>query len=189
MKPVLLLDVDGPLNVWAARRTEPESMRPWPLVDSELHFVALKNSEGFRLRWAPDIVRGLAQLPVEARWLSSWCVTCRPGPLKTNDHPNECLSPLFGWTELPDATERYPEELIAKLGHVWKYRVVQELANHRRPIVWIDDEAHDIADLPSREQCTTMPSLGVSNLVIAPDPKIGITQDDLKRIATWCNEV
>ncbi|MFF2625555.1 hypothetical protein ACFVUN_07250 [Kitasatospora griseola] len=119
--PLLYLDVDGPLNPYAA-----------PLFDQPLDgFTVVEVShepEPWRVRLDPRHGAGLSALDYELWWATTWMAGA-----------NEWIAPVVGLPELPyvDFTEVLFQERSD--GVHWK---TQTLIDHAagRPFAWVDDE-------------------------------------------------
>lgn len=156
LRPVWLLDTDGVLNVdhpiWAG--------------GSRSAMVAAGERQ-FRLTWAPallDRVRALdASGAVEIRWATTWA---RWRQLL------EDLWDLPAWPVATDVDEHFSHGTVdrAKLG------AALAVVDQGRPLVWVDDLA--------------IPRFGPARLVleqagsllIAPDPRHGLTPSQMDRI-------
>lgn len=118
--PILFLDVDGPLNPYAAKDKN--------LAKGYVrHRMTPKGHPGGLPVWLhPDHGRQLMELPYELVWATTWL-----------DEANAFIAPHIGLPELPvcpvDPSYRGPA------AH-WKLPALIEYAQGR-PFVWVDDEA------------------------------------------------
>jgi len=161
--PVLLLDVDGVLNVRAhtwpcrvARGTATTAGQPWPM------------------RWAPALMARIRALHetgmVEIRWCTTW----------VGDTGQ--LSRLF---ELPTFPDAYAEDDAAE--HTWnKLNAALEVVQSGRPLVWVDDFAIPKADDFDAEHRQALEAAGA--LLIETDHRCGLTPGEMDRIETYCRE-
>jgi|SRR6476646_831306 len=168
-KPLLLLDVDGPLNVWAASnsktpkgyRTHRMSPRGWtgpPLK------VRLWPAHG------PMLLDFAETHSVELVWATTW-----------EDQANTMIGPEIGLPELPviDFGGQQPGRL-----HGWKYPDVSAYA-HDRALAWFDDDfgAPEYAEAQAR--FLRWRAGHAATLLHHVDPTVGITQADLDAVAEW----
>jgi hypothetical protein len=176
-KPLLLLDVDGPLNPHAAkphRRPEGYSthrLNPtdqngehWTNVYGKPLRVWLKESHGADLLKLTDLFT--------LEWASMW------GP-----EANEWIGPLIGLPELPHvdfwADDPHPEKGgRGEDGIFWKTPLIVAYAAGR-PFAWVDDEIHD-ADREYIAAHHTGPAL--PHYV---SPRLGLLEPDFLALAEW----
>lgn len=125
MRPLLLLDFDGPLNPHAADGVPPgyrrheitEGTKSWRILLNPQHGVELND-----LASTFDLV-----------WASSW------------EHgANRLLGPILGLPALP--TIRWPDRAPVRRGS-WKAPYIAEWVGDR-PFAWVDDEIGE----PERER-------------------------------------
>lgn len=117
MRPLLLLDFDGPLNPYRSRETPPGYVRH-EIVEGERTWVVRINPEhGVELNALADTF--------DLVWATSW------------EHgANRLLSPLLGLPQLP--TILWSKGKAVRRGS-WKLPYVAEWVQDR-PFVWVDDE-------------------------------------------------
>ncbi|MFJ6720343.1 MULTISPECIES: HAD domain-containing protein [unclassified Streptomyces] len=167
MKPLLLIDVDGPLNPYAAkpqRRPEGYSthrMRPrgWSEAESRRPLrVWLNRGHGAELLALADTY--------ELVWATTW-----------KDEANDWIGPHLGLPRLPfiDWPRMHGR---APRGTFWKTQYVVEYAGHR-PFAWVDDDI------------TAMDREYVDRLHPAPallmriDERVGLLPADFEALAAW----
>ena len=164
-KPVILLDVDGPLNPWSAPNGLPRGfrehfMRPRGWEMGKPLKVRLRASDGFRL----------STLGCDIIWATTW-----------EDEANEWIGPHIGLPKLPfidwiDKDYFNPEHLY------WKTKRVVSWMNENRPgipFIWLDDEVRR----PDRDYIEKNAATGSKILIISP--RIGITGNDYEAITEW----
>ena len=125
MKPLLLMDVDGPLNpfdaAWFDTPTPPPGFRFYALTprDDRTYRVALSSDHGTQLR-------GLAGT-FDLVWATTW-----------REEANRLISPILG---LPDDLPVIPlfRRLDRPRGRCWKVDQVASWVGSR-PFAWFDDE-------------------------------------------------
>ncbi|MBD0692636.1 hypothetical protein [Streptomyces sp. CBMA123] len=131
-QPLLLLDVDGPLNPFAAPRLRrPDGYRTHDLMPSWWAERQARRTDGeakpLRVWLNPAHGPELLALPYELVWATTWM-----------DEANALIGPNLGLPELPYIawTDLFGEDPD---GLHWKTRDVVAWADGR-PFVWVDDE-------------------------------------------------
>lgn len=185
-QPLLLLDVDGPLNPYAAPKRRPEGydthrLRPSWWVAKQEHLAAVQARQATRARHAkPPAARvkplrvwlnpshggELLALPYELVWATGWMG-------EANTH----IGPHIGLPELPyirwsDLFGEDPDGLH------WKTRDVVAWAAGR-PFVWVDDELG-----PQDAEWIAAHHPGPA-LALHVNPRIGLLADDFARLREW----
>ncbi|MEV1329290.1 HAD domain-containing protein [Micromonospora costi] len=160
-RPLVFLDVDGPLITFAARPTSPE--RPAPLDSPEGGGNPLLD----RLR--PEDGRMLLGLGCQLVWATTWMADA-----------NTVISPRLGLPRLPvvdwpDSDDEPPRGLH------WKTRFLAQWAAGR-PFVWLDDE---ITDADRAWIAAHHPERALLHRV---DPYAGLTAADFSLIHRWLAE-
>jgi len=117
MRPLLLLDFDGPLNPYRAKENPPGFERH-EIVEGDKTWVVLLNQQhGVELNALAEVF--------DLVWATSW------------EHGgNRLLGPCLGLPELPVIV--WPERTSVRRGS-WKTPYVAEWVGDR-PFVWVDDE-------------------------------------------------
>jgi hypothetical protein len=161
-KPLLLLDVDGPLNPYGARscpngyqmhRIKPDG---W---SNELR-VWLNPRHG---RMLQEITRY-----VELVWATAW-----------RDEANTFIGPRIGLPQLPVIQFERPTH-AAK--HIWKLTAVEQYVGHRA-FAWFDDD-FTRADL----DWAAVRSIEIApTLLHSIDPAIGIVRADVDSVERWAH--
>ncbi|WP_063127325.1 HAD domain-containing protein [Nocardia fusca] len=160
-KPLLFLDVDGPLIPFGRV----------PVSASGPSFAPERHAEENPLAARIDPALGplLSALPCELIWATTW-----------TDEANRSISPVLGLPTLavldwPDAQEDHIDEWF---GLHWKTRALVERAAGR-PFIWIDDEIGD----GDREWVTEQhPGRALLHRV---DPRVGLRPHDLDTVTEW----
>ena len=157
MRPLLLLDVDGPLHPWAADHPPPGY--------AEFRFrLAWRRQQ--RVWLNPDHGRLLGGLGIELAWASSW-----------GHRANKTVGPAIGLPTLPVVEFAGPH---ADHHAGWKYPAVARFA-YGRPIAWLDD---DFELRPgAREKFLAREP---ATLLVPVDPRTGVIDSQLTEIETWC---
>ncbi|QKG23818.1 HAD domain-containing protein [Actinomadura verrucosospora] len=126
-RPLLFLDVDGPLIPFG-------SPHPYPLYETDRPELPDATSHPLLPRLDPSHGPRLKALPCEMVWATTWAADA-----------NECIAPRLGlpelavvaWPEPSDADER-----DERAGLHWKTRTLVGWAAGR-PFAWVDDEISD----------------------------------------------
>lgn len=167
-KPLLLLDVDGPLNPFAAKPTQRpdgyETHRLTPAGWREPLRVWLNPTHGPMLLKLADTV--------ELVWATTW-----------TDQANTLIGPRIGLPELPVIPVMQPS-WKDRGPHIWKMAAVRAYVGDR-PFAWFDDDFTK-ADLAWAEECT---AAGSPILLLPINPSVGIVQADVDRVADWARGV
>ncbi|HET6356798.1 HAD domain-containing protein [Streptomyces sp.] len=164
MKPLLLIDIDGPLNPYAARaQHRPEGyrthrMRPSGWTDGKPLRVWLNPEHGVELLALADAY--------ELVWATTW-----------KGEANEWIGPHLGLPELPfiDWPQMHGK---APRGTFWKTQYILEYAAGR-PFAWVDD---DITDLD--REWVDQHHLAAA-LLLRINEGIGLTRPDFDALADW----
>lgn len=167
-RPLLLIDVDGPLNPYAAnpnRRPagyETHRMRPtgWQEPWKKPLRVWLNPTHG----------PALQKLPYDLVWCTTWAAEA-----------NEWIAPHIGLPELPFIDwdeERRPVSDRMPDGTYWKTHQVIEYAAGR-PFAWIDDEMTD------RDREYAAEHHGGPALLHDVSPRLGLLEPDFEALTAW----
>jgi hypothetical protein len=180
-KPILFLDVDGPLNPYAApvedhppgygtHRMRPASWAqdypPVPLPGGG------ERTPTLRVWLNPAHGEALLRLPVELVWATTW-----------EHEANEWIGPHLGLPELA-VVEWTTQDVIAEPddGTFWKtHRVAAYAAG--RPFAWFDDqiEPADVDWCAARYPAPT--------LLLPIDPALGLRDGDFDAVARWVEKL
>lgn len=166
-KPLLLLDVDGPLNPY---RAKPER-RPEGYTTHRL--------EGFRVWLNPDhgplLLAFAAEHGVELAWATTW-----------EHEANKSIGPNIGLPELPVVDLGWQRKFSGTI-HTdnWKFDGVLAFAAGR-PLAWLDD---DFAHFRAEREWFENERGGAPTLLHHVDPAIGLTSTDLATVAAWLDSL
>lgn len=163
-KPLLLLDVDGPLNPYAApphRRPEGyQTHRPTPTGWSRPLRVWLNPAHGPMLLALAD--------RLELAWATTWC-----------DDANRIIGPLIGLPELPVIPLEQPTR-TSPAGQIWKRATVEQYVGDRA-FAWLDDDFETDDLLWAKERTAARHA----TLLLHINPAVGIAQEDVDQVAAW----
>ncbi|MGW6916344.1 hypothetical protein ACWGB8_21345 [Kitasatospora sp. NPDC054939] len=177
MRPLLLVDVDGPLNPYAAkphrrpegygthRLTTPQwktAERRWP----DEWGLPNKPVKPLRVWLNPDHGPALAGLPFDLVWAATW-----------EQEANDFLAPLLGLPPLPVIawSEPRPEP---EDGVFWKTPEIVAWTQGR-PFAWVDDQVTD-ADRAWVREHHDGPAL-----LHRVDPALGLAAPDFATLTAW----
>jgi hypothetical protein len=159
---MLLLDVDGPLNPYAApwfRERRPEGgyeMRYLTLGNGRSYWVALN-------RWHGERLNELAEV-CDLAWATTW-----------QEDANRLISPVLGLpSNLPVVPLAVPTLPLPVWG--WKTDQVASWAGPR-PFAWLDDEITDAT-------CARLDAASPGrHLARSVSPEVGLTEADFAAVA------
>jgi hypothetical protein len=172
-RPLLLLDVDGPLNPYRAvftrhrgyvtRRLHPANWSARQVPGSR------RLRRGLRVRLHPGHGARLLALPYELAWATTWM-----------HEANEMIAPVIGLPgdlpviEFTDLFAKDPDGLY------WKTRQVVEWAAGR-PFVWVDDMVTEL-DVRHVAEHHDGPAL-----LLRIDPGRGLREAEFARLERWAH--
>lgn len=155
-RPLLLLDVDGPLNPFRATKPEGYTAHKLPTAGSSFQ-VWLNHGHGAML------LDFAGQHGFELVWCTTW-----------EHDANKYVGPHIGLPVLP----------VIEFGFTatdWKFGAVLRYAD-RRPLAWLDDDF----ELFDPEQQAFLEERGdTPTLLHLVSPEIGLTANDLTTVAEW----
>jgi hypothetical protein len=181
VRPALLVDVDGPLNPYAAKpHRRPEGYQTHRLVTPRWEAAERRRLSAWGLPdrrvkplrvWLnPDHGPALAALPFELVWATTW-----------EQEANDFVAPLLGLPTLPFICWLDPRPEPAN-GVFWKTPQIVAWADGRA-FAWVDDEISD-ADRDWVHAHHRGPAL-----LRRVDPRCGLTVDDFARLARWAEDL
>ena len=161
-KPILFLDVDGPLNPWDNKLTQrPEGYVTHRTRPANTVWADTRNKP-LRVWLNPLHGPELLKLSYELVWATTWV-----------GEANVWIGPHVGLPQLP--VVEFPNGGLKGQIH-WKTRHLIEYADGR-PFVWVDDECsvHDSAVIAHRH--------GDHGKTFRVSPKTGLTEFHFKKLA------
>lgn len=165
-RPLLLLDVDGPLNPFDGRKSLPEGFvkhRAAPRGEGRVSYDVYLNPA-----MGPILLEFAATHDVELAWATTW------------EHAaNEWIGPHIGLPKLPVVEFRFT-------GHSWKFGGVCAFAKGR-PLAWFDDDFDYFRR--EREKYFDNARKGLPSLLYQVDPCVGITDEDLANVGRWFDDL
>ncbi|SDO62050.1 hypothetical protein [Actinacidiphila guanduensis] len=175
-RPLLFLDVDGPLNPYAAkpqRRPEGYTTLRVPLGEGALGADSglLSRRRTLRVWLNPQHGPALLRLGFELCWATTWM-----------NEANRWIAPTLGLPELPFVD--FGDALLQQRpdGVHWKTGPLVEYADGR-PFAWVDDEQTD----PDRTYVTAHhPGPGLLHHV---NPRLGLREPDFHTLATFARSL
>jgi hypothetical protein len=179
VRPWLLVDVDGPLNAYAAQRTRrPDGYATHRLITPRWEDVErrrlsalgmpYKRIKPLRVWLNPSHGAALTHLPFELAWATTW-----------EEEANEYIAPLIGLPRLPVVTWSPQREAAA--GVFWKTPQIVTWADGR-PFAWIDDE------ITETDRAWVAEHHRGPALLHRVDPRIGLLPADFVTLTTWAIE-
>ncbi|GLY64662.1 hypothetical protein Atai01_12810 [Amycolatopsis taiwanensis] len=176
VKPLLLLDVDGPLSPWAA----PDDAKPSGFVEHRFRLPGWSRRRPLRM-WlnpalGPALLELAAQAGLELVWATNW-----------EHRANTMMGPAIGLPVLP--VIEFPAGLQPLPGRrfTWKYGPVARYAAGR-PLAWLDDD-FDVYPTAREEFLDRRRAASVPTELVGVNPRIGITDDHLASVAGWAQSL
>jgi hypothetical protein len=159
-RPLLFLDVDGPLIPFGSSSGHPQADTADASTPTDQGNPLLK-------RLASEIGGRLMALGCHLVWASTWM-----------EEANEVVAPLIGLPNLP--VVQWPDICTEEGPHGlhWKTRPLVERANGR-PFIWVDDE---ISAMDRQWVAASHPGPSLLHHV---DPAKGLEDADFSALAGW----
>lgn len=180
-RPALLIDIDGPLNPWAAKRhRRPEGYSTYRLnpVDAQGEKWS-RSHRGKLLRVWLNKAHGPELLKLGEKfdlvWASTW-----------GTEANQMIGPEIGLPELEYvnfwAEDEHPEHPERVDGVYWKTPLIAAWAAGR-PFAWVDDEVRkeDRDYLASHTSAPVFPH--------HVDPRLGLLESDFRALSAWADSL
>ncbi|GGT96159.1 hypothetical protein [Streptomyces violascens] len=170
-RPLLLLDVDGPLNPYGARLPQLRGYRAHRLHPScwlaRQTPGSRRHRRGLRVYLNPDHGPRLRSLPYELAWATTWM-----------NEANEMIAPAVGLP--PDLPFIAWPELFATDpdGLYWKTRPLLKWAAGR-PFAWVDDMITDLDETYVRDNHDS------PALMWRVHPRRGLREADFRKLTQW----
>ncbi|GAA1937357.1 hypothetical protein [Kitasatospora viridis] len=163
VKPLLYLDVDGPLNPFAARLLRRPRGYTSVRVDHE--------PKPFRIRLNPRHGPALLALDYELCWGTAWMASA-----------NQWIAPVVGLPELPFVDFAAVLHKKRADGVHWK---TEPLIGHAagRPFAWVDDELGEL------DEAFVAEHHGAPALLHRIDPRLGLREQDFAALARFARSV
>lgn len=161
-KPLLLIDVDGPLNPWAASNNSLRKGKVYHRYKLLGFQVWLNRRHGEELLKLTDVY--------DLVWCTTW-----------EHEANSLIGPRIGLPELPVIEfKKFLPEQPPEPGLHWKTAVIAAYATaHNRPFAWVDDEASWKDGLCFARWC------GHPFLTKTIDPAVGLVDQDFAELRDW----
>jgi len=163
-RPLLFLDVDGPLIPFGATPEQFPSGYPTYTAASE---PPDSDANPLLARINPALGPLLAALPYDLVWATTWMADA-----------NECVAPRLGLPQLPVVDWPDPPD-DDELGALhWKTRPLLAWAAGR-PFAWVDDEITDA------DRAWAVAHHAGRCLLQRVDPSLGLQPDDFTTLSAW----
>ncbi|MFM9497240.1 hypothetical protein ACKI1Q_26870 [Streptomyces galilaeus] len=174
-RPLLFLDVDGPLNPYAAKpERRPDRYTTLRVPRSDAH----EDDRGLSTRrrplrvWLnPEHGRILLRLGFEMCWATTWM-----------DDANRWIAPVLGLPELPFVD--FGDVLLQERpdGVHWKTGPLVDYAGGR-PFAWVDDEQSEL------DQTYVTAHHQGPGLLHHVNPRIGLRENDFRALADYARSL
>ena len=179
--PLLLVDVDGPLNPYAAKpHRRPKEYRTHRLLTPRWEATERrrlsawgtpnKRPKPLRIWLNPSHGPALSTLPFELVWATTW-----------EEEANTYISPLLGLPELPFIPWSSPRPDLED-GVFWKTPEVAAWVQERL-FAWVDDQISE-ADIAWIAEHHPGPAL-----LHRVDPRRGLLPEDFAALSAWARQV
>jgi hypothetical protein len=185
MRGLLLLDVDGPLNPYAAKATRRPAGYSTYRLTSRGRWLTGKEArrrKGMRVWLNPGHGSMLRELAEETGLMLAWATTWL-------QQANTYVAPVLALPDLP--VVEFPESDLQPVagGHHWrrdgnwKWPGVATFADGR-PLAWLDDE-HDDPLYGGARQAFERERAGSPTLLVHVDPGTGLQPEHVDMVRAW----
>lgn len=170
-RPLLFLDVDGPLNPYAAQpERRPDGYTTLRVPRNDAHqdgTVRSSRRRPLRVWLNPGHGRMLLQLGFELCWATTWM-----------DDANRWIAPVIDLPDLPFVD--FGDALLQERpdGVHWKTRLLVDYAGGR-PFAWVDDEQSEL------DQTYVTAHHPGPALLHHVNPRIGLRESDFRTLADF----
>ncbi|HEY4019773.1 MAG TPA: HAD domain-containing protein [Pseudonocardiaceae bacterium] len=187
---LLLLDVDGVLNPYAAKPTaRPLGYRTYRHTPDGGWYSGsnVRRHRGLRIWLHPAHGARLRELAAKANLELAWATTWM-------HDANTYVGPAIGLRDLP--VIEFPATDLAPVppgwfrwteNGGWKWPAVAAYAAGR-PLAWLDDE-HDASGFPAARAEFDRNREGIPTLLCHVDPRKGLLPEHLHRVADWAADL
>jgi hypothetical protein len=185
--PLILLDIDGVINMGEPRRSR------WPQLKTK-NVVDKRNGRSYRFDYAVGVVDQLNQWAdsglAEIRWLTTWDESAR-----------SCVAPALGLRNFAlardpaehltkyDAARRTAEQTFTSNEEALKSPAVADTKNEAsgrtRPIIWIDDMLRTLFCRPGGTDDINYWRHRQQTLLLEPDRRDGLTPSQMDCIESF----
>ncbi|MFJ2740616.1 hypothetical protein ACIO3O_13205 [Streptomyces sp. NPDC087440] len=179
---MLLVDVDGPLNPYAAKaQRRPEGYGTHRMLTPRWEAIQRRGTAAWEIPYKPlkplrvwlnpDHGPALRALPFDLVWATTW-----------EEEANDYIGPVLGLPELPWIAWRPDGRPRGGPGGgvFWKTPEIVEWARGRA-FAWIDDEITDA------DRAWVGERHGGPALLHRIDPRKGLVEADFRTLAAWAN--
>lgn len=176
VRPLLLLDVDGPLSPWAA----PADAKPPGFVEHRFRLSGWHRRRPLRMWLNPELGPALMELTNQFRMELVWATTWE-------HQANTMVGPAIGLPRLP--VIEFPAGLHPLPGRpfTWKYGPVARYAAGR-PLAWLDDD-FDVYPAARKTFEKRRRAAQLSTELVTVNPRTGISDDHLAAVAAWARSL
>lgn len=170
VKPLLLIDVDGPLNPWRLGPNNFDLFKDYIGYDIEFpgHKPLLVKLNPKHGEWFLRL-----QNRYELIWATAWM-----------DHANTLIGPKIGLPDLP-VIPLPTEWPYSGYKGSWKTHTIANWVIDNRPgarFAWVDDEVN-------RYDRKLFENLGMDTLLLRIEPHIGLVDKDFQILDQWSRDV
>lgn len=168
-KPIMLLDVDGPLNPFAAKATR----RPEGFETHRTRPTGWEVGKPLRVWLNPSHGAKLMDCGYDIVWCTAW-----------EGEANEWIGPHIGLPEL-EAIDWGPHEAYIDKKLHWKTRQIVSYMTDMHPgvpFIWVDDEAS------KKDEEYLEEKLDVPLKIFVISPKDGLQDEDFEKMKEWAEK-